>query len=427
MEHHSGENRRPHAPRVSNASRPAQRRESLDDTRKDPVPAPGQKVSRSAASVLTVFDGPGEPTVFDLNQARKESITFGRKAQGSRAEILFDSGMVSRNHGRFVRQNGIWYIQDTQSTNGIICNGKKVQNRLLKDGDILYIGMNQGRMDQGVLMLATRAGRKPGWDHMPMEGSRLTIGRDPECDICIPSVNCSKHHAQITRQPDGSLVLSDNHSTNGVFVNNQWVRGRRRLQEKDIITVAGNRLILSGGSLYYSIPVRVSRRVGSEQKDESAPKYRRGFIPQRKGISVEAEDVVVRRGKGTRSFITSDHVSLRVEPGELVSIIGGSGAGKSTILNAMSGYLKPYSGHVYINGIDLYQHFDEVKKLIGYVPQQDIVFDTLSLYDTLMYTAKLRLPEDTTPAEREAAIDRAISMVELQEKKNAMIKNLSGG
>ena len=432
MEHQNGDYRRSRPAQApdpaSKASRPV-RKESLDDTRKDPAPMPGQKVSRYAASVLTVFDGPGAPAVFDLNQARKESISFGRKAQGSHADILFDSGMVSRNHGRFIRQNGLWYIQDTQSTNGIICNGKKIQTRQLKDGDILYIGMNQGRMDQGVLMLATRGGRKPGWEHIAFEGNRLTIGRDPDCDICIPSVNCSKHHAQITREAGGQLVLSDNHSTNGVFVNNQWIRGRKRLQEKDIITVAGNRMILSGGSLYYSIPVRVSHRAepGQAPREEPAQQYRRGFIPQRQGISLEAEDVVVRRGRGLKTFITSDHVSLRVEPGELVSIIGGSGAGKSTILNAMSGYLKPYTGHVYINGIDLYQHFEEVKKLIGYVPQQDIVFDTLSLYDTLMYTAKLRLPDDTTPAEREAAIDRAIAMVELQDKKNAMIKNLSGG
>ncbi|MCR4656562.1 MAG: ABC transporter ATP-binding protein/permease [Lachnospiraceae bacterium] len=93
----------------------------------------------------------------------------------------------------------------------------------------------------------------------------------------------------------------------------------------------------------------------------------------------------------------------------------------------MCGYLPPASGHVYINGADLYQNFDSLKKLIGYVPQSDIVYDNLSLYDMLSYTAKLRLPPDTSEKEREAAIERAIALVELTEKKKSFIKALSGG
>ena len=110
-----------------------------------------------------------------------------------------------------------------------------------------------------------------------------------------------------------------------------------------------------------------------------------------------------------------------------MAIIGGSGAGKSTILNCMCGYLPPDKGEVYINGINLYQNFDLVKKLIGYVPQSDIVYDNLTLHDMLFYTAKLRLPKDTSRNECEVAIDRAINLVELKEKKNSYIKALSGG
>ena len=82
---------------------------------------------------------------------------------------------------------------------------------------------------------------------------------------------------------------------------------------------------------------------------------------------------------------------------------------------------------MYINGVDLYCNFDSLKKLIGYVPQSDIVYDNLTLHDMLTYTAKLRLPKDTLPAERENTINRAIEMVELPEKKNSLIKSLSGG
>ncbi|MBR6812146.1 MAG: ABC transporter ATP-binding protein/permease, partial [Oscillospiraceae bacterium] len=72
-------------------------------------------------------------------------------------------------------------------------------------------------------------------------------------------------------------------------------------------------------------------------------------------------------------------------------------------------------------------NFDSLKKIVGYVPQSDIVYDNLSLYDMLSYTAKLRLPEDTSAEEREAAIMRAIDLVELRDEKNSFIKRLSGG
>ena len=370
------------------------------------------------ASVLVVFDGPGAPDVFDLNQVRKDSIVFGRKSADSQADILFNSTVVSRKHGEFYRQYGQWYVRDLGSTNGIICNGSRIDSRHLRDGDILQIGNAQGETAKGVLILVSSRGTPTEWAGIPVRGDQLTIGRDPSSDICIPSVNVSKRHAVISRGSGGQYVLADCHSTNGVFVNNRAVRDRVALQEKDIVSIAGNRMIFTSGMLYYGVSAAAA---GGAAHRGSA------YIPQKKGISVEADNVVVVRGNGRKKNVTCDHVSLRVEPGELVSIIGGSGAGKSTLLNAMSGYLKPASGHVYINGVDQYQHFDELKNLIGYVPQQDIVFDTLTLYDMLLYTAKLRLPKDTSREEREAAIDRAIAMVELTEKKKSLIGNLSGG
>ena len=104
---------------------------------------------------------------------------------------------------------------------------------------------------------------------------------------------------------------------------------------------------------------------------------------------MDAADVVITRGKGKKSFVTGNHISLNIRPGELVAVVGGSGAGKSTILNCLCGYLPPDTGEVFINGSSLYQNFDSLKKLIGYVPQSDIVYDNLTLYDMLSYTCLL--------------------------------------
>jgi ABC-type multidrug transport system ATPase subunit len=122
-----------------------------------------------------------------------------------------------------------------------------------------------------------------------------------------------------------------------------------------------------------------------------------------------------------------DHVNLRIAPGELVAIIGGSGAGKSTLMNCISGYSKPTAGEVLVNEVGLYQNFDMLKHIIGYVPQQDIVYDNLTVESMLYYSAKLRLPKDVKEEELHAIVDKVIDTVELTERKDTFVRNLSGG
>ena len=216
----------------------------------------------------------------------------------------------------------------------------------------------------------------------------------------LPHISVSKYHARIVRE-QGQYYIIDNNSTNGVVVNNQQISGKALLHEKDVIAITNSKLIFTASMISY--------------------------CTFKNGISVDAEKVVITRGKGKKTIVTGNDISINIKPGELVAIIGGSGAGKSTILNCMCGYLPPTQGEVYINGVALYRNFDSLKKLIGYVPQSDIVYDNLTLNDMLSYTAKLRLPKDISKMEREAAIERAIRLVELTEKKNSFIKSLSGG
>jgi ABC-type multidrug transport system ATPase subunit len=139
---------------------------------------------------------------------------------------------------------------------------------------------------------------------------------------------------------------------------------------------------------------------------------------------VEASKVAKVVGKGK---VICNNVDLQIEPGHLVAIIGGSGAGKSTIMNCLSGYSQPTSGQVTVNGVDLYQSFDILKNIIGYVPQQDIVYDNLTVESMLRYAAELRLPKDTTEQEFNVRIAKVIEMVELTKHKDTMISRLSGG
>ena len=347
---------------------------------------------------VTIFDATNKPYSVTLSSRGKDVLTFGRAAEN---DIVLVSHLVSRNHGRMVRQYGKWYIEDVGSTNGLIFNNANIRRKEIGDGEFVRIDDGVETVTNGVLFVFSSATSSNKWQVKSIQGMEtITIGREARCNIVLSHISVSKNHAVIRRE-EGKYFIYDKSSANGVFINGRRIFQRTQLHEKDVITITNNKLIFTAAAISYCC--------------------------FKSGISVDTAGVVVERGKGRKKFITCNHVNLNIQPGELVAIIGGSGAGKSTLLNCMCGYLRPAKGEVYINGIDLYQNFECLQKLIGYVPQQDIVYDNLTLWDMLLYTAKMRLPKDISIAERDAAINRAIAMVELTEKKNSFIKALSGG
>ncbi|MFH2095508.1 MAG: ATP-binding cassette domain-containing protein [Bacteroidota bacterium] len=77
------------------------------------------------------------------------------------------------------------------------------------------------------------------------------------------------------------------------------------------------------------------------------------------------------------------------ESGQLIGVMGGSGAGKSTLLNIFNGNLQPNKGSIKINGIDLYEEKDKLEGVIGFIPQDDLLIEELTVYQNLYYNAKL--------------------------------------
>ncbi|MFH1319316.1 MAG: ATP-binding cassette domain-containing protein [Bacteroidota bacterium] len=82
-------------------------------------------------------------------------------------------------------------------------------------------------------------------------------------------------------------------------------------------------------------------------------------------------------------------VNLTEESGHMISIMGGSGAGKSTLLNVLNGIEKPSSGNVFINGTDIHHEKEKIEGVIGFVPQDDLLMNDLTVYQNLFYAAKL--------------------------------------
>jgi ABC-type multidrug transport system ATPase subunit len=156
---------------------------------------------------------------------------------------------------------------------------------------------------------------------------------------------------------------------------------------------------------------------------EPAPRSA-GAARDARGVEISATDLW-RKVKGGRLILHG--VSFTAPAGELVAVVGGSGAGKTTLLEALAGVWPADRGAVRFDGVDLYGNLDGFRRLLGYVPQDDIIHLELPLERTLRYAATLRLPESHSTAEVDAAVDGALAALDLSERASVRVGALSGG
>jgi ABC transport system ATP-binding/permease protein len=126
-----------------------------------------------------------------------------------------------------------------------------------------------------------------------------------------------------------------------------------------------------------------------------------------------------------------DDISFEMEHGDLVAIMGPSGCGKSTLLNVINGYQKPYSGDVVLDSFDLHRNYSFLKNFMGFVPQDDLLFDNLTVYENLYFNARLRYPSKQEKVLK-ALVNKVLKDIGLTEKKDSRVgnpldKTLSGG
>lgn len=205
----------------------------------------------------------------------------------------------------------------------------------------------------------------------------------------------------------GTFYLLKYHGSDYLQLNHQYLAPRRNL-------VLGHGSVISlphGHSLYFSDIARQYMQLAPEQH-----------------IQFEVKGLEYQFGNGRKGL---HGVDLHEESGRLVAIMGASGSGKSTLLNVLNGNLKPSAGIVTVNGNALHDQRSDFKGLIGYVPQDDLLIEELSVYQNLYFNAKLCY-KDKTAAELAALVDRVLADLGLSETRdlrvgNPLDKTISGG
>lgn len=122
--------------------------------------------------------------------------------------------------------------------------------------------------------------------------------------------------------------------------------------------------------------------------------------------------------------VAVDHLSFRVEKGQIYGFLGPNGAGKSTTMNIITGYLAPSEGRVTIDGKDIQKEPEEAKKRIGYLPELPPLYMEMTVEEYLDFAAKLKkIPK----AQQKAQIEKVMELTGITDMRGRLIRNLSKG
>src|SRR6266516_2930785 len=335
----------------------------------------------------------------------KPVINIGRHPAN---DIVIDEPVVSGYHAQIVREgNQLIFIhphpQQQRTTNGILYQGRAIPGtepfrKPLERGDIFRIGDEYGTLvtlnynDGSTAVQDIVSVIRP----IPLGAPLISLGRSPDNTVILNHPQVSAHHARLEMVQGGYRIV-DLRSTNGVYVNAQRM-SNQLLKPGDEVRIGPFKLTYTGTQL--------------TQQDES------------NSVRIDAIDLVK---VGNKQTILLDDISLVIPPRKFVAIVGGSGAGKSMLMDALNGLRPAQKGTVLYNGQDYYKHLAAFSTQLGYVPQEDIIHRDLTVERALYYAAKLRLPSDFTEAQIKQRINEVLEDVEMTFRRNLLVSKLSGG
>ena len=145
-------------------------------------------------------------------------------------------------------------------------------------------------------------------------------------------------------------------------------------------------------------------------------------------LTLTAENVKLKFKHGG---VGLQNISISERSGSLVGIMGASGSGKSTLIEVLNGKIRPTQGRVTINNIDVHNHPEKIEGIIGYVPQDDLLLEDLTVFQNLFFAAQLCLA-DKTEEEIMEVVNRTLLMLGIFDIKNLKVgtplkRTISGG
>ena len=367
------------------------------------------------------------PKLFVIQESKitaldvSERMMMGRQTEGNNVDINLNAPFVSRKHGEIGKDDKGYFYTDIGSTNGTYHNGEKLAahiKKYLADGDVLHIFSGQYNTDNEFIALVFSTDYLDEWRCESIELSKeiaeINIGRTGSKNVLMSDDTISANHASFFVANSGWAIV-DHNSTNGVYLNNHRLENAKYLKVGDCIRIVNTLFVFLGNKLLYQKNL-VVRNVN---KDSATPKYMMGDALD---IRI-AERSVWQRAK---KLMLLQNINMRINAGEMVLILGGSGAGKTTFMNAVMGYEKA-EGQILHGDTDVYEDFESMKYKIGFVPQQDLLRGSDTVYDTLENAAEMKLHSSIKKEKREERIETVLNTLGLTRERESLVSKLSGG
>lgn len=320
-------------------------------------------------------------------------------------DIVLRSPSVSARHARVIVEPERLILEDLGSRNGTFVGAppRRVDQCEIALTDPLTFG--DTRLEPSALadLLARTRPRQREEAIVLGDSAVVTIGRGARATTHVTSPVASSLHASLALE-NGRVVVRDLGSMTGTFVNGERIRRPVAIDPGTVVQVADTRYRLADdGRTLEPLDAR--------------------------GDAIELVSTAIAVHGGRRLI---DDVSLVIEPGELVAVMGPSGSGKSTLLSLVNGQVAPAAGKVLVGGIDLHNHFELFRGRIGFVPQDDILHADLTVWQALWYAARLRLPKDTTDEEIATRLRAVLAQLGLEGTENTRVgdqrkRGVSGG
>lgn len=397
----------------------------------------------SEDAVLVLFDKNGWIGSHPLGVC----TVIGRQSENSRCDIQIASPIVSRNHGEIGFNGGKCFYRDLESTNGTYYNNKLLgknspegkKSAILSDGDILSFDIRNGNEHHASCVNALFCTGKnvlEQWKKLALDSriAEICIGRSGQKGITIDSPVISEKHASFFCSKNGWAII-DHNSTNGVFLNGKRLKSPRYLNEMDVVRIADIYFIFLGDSLLFSegiICMDNEPASSTVPEVQNPPCIETPAVNPKRNVQEDDSDglkihIVERSAfQWFRKVMLLRDIDINIAKGQMVLILGGSGAGKTTFMNAVTGYEKAV-GRITYEDTDIYQEYERMKYDIGFVPQQDLIRSSDTVYATLANAADMKLPRYLSMKEVRSRIEDVLEELGLSAEKNKLVSKLSGG
>lgn len=238
----------------------------------------------------------------------------------------------------------------------------------------------------------------------PLEGDRISIGRAAGNDVVLSDPQVARHHCTLMRTGD-QWRLVDAGSGRPTVVAGQPIT-TRPIAEGGEFRVGPWALRLAGDTLH-------------------------GF-GHRSFTALGVRELNRHIDSGGERITLLEDVSFSVFSGELVALVGPSGAGKTTLINAIAGIAPADDGQVMLGAQDFHEILERDSSAVGLVPQDDLVHPELSVEESLRYSGRLRYASNISNEEIDGEVDRVLAELGIEHIRgsrigNALKRGISGG